>query len=127
MVHAEVISVDAQCSEGLGPCGSDCDVRCRSRRGGNARGECNHTFNSPLCTCYYDCGGSPPLPSPPERKCTAGLGLCSVQSCDDACCNSKCAAKYRCRFLSKHRKHETLHLHLCLLVNLVYCIRLCKL
>ncbi|CAJ1975868.1 unnamed protein product [Sphenostylis stenocarpa] len=36
----------------------------------------------------------PPKKKEPVRKCRGGQGLCGFQ-CNDGCCNSKCAAKYK--------------------------------
>lgn len=46
-----------------------------------------------LCTCYWNCDPKPPK-SLLVRKCNDGLGLCG-NGYDDACCNAKCAAKYK--------------------------------
>ncbi|RDX85091.1 Defensin-like protein 183, partial [Mucuna pruriens] len=81
------------CSKELSSCEStkDCDIRCKGHN--NGQGYCDE-LNT--CLCSYDCGPPPQLNSnEPVRKCTGGLGTCSADQCNDACCNKKCAKQYK--------------------------------
>lgn len=81
------------CSINLGPCTNDCAAKCSAAHPGG-KGYCFGDIpNAKACMCDYFCPGPPAHPAPPKRNCNAGLGPCSI-SCESACCNAKCAAKY---------------------------------
>ncbi|KAL5141108.1 Defensin-like protein 183 [Glycine soja] len=82
------------CSRYFGLCSDtrNCDLRCKARNK-HAEGHCDDDFN---CTCIYPCDSPQPnKDTEPIRKCTSGLGLCSVDHCYDDCCNSKCAKQFK--------------------------------
>ncbi|KAF3452758.1 hypothetical protein FNV43_RR03191 [Rhamnella rubrinervis] len=89
------------CWEDLGACDASCPSRCGSKHSGG-KASCNASPTQ-TCMCCYECGPgpapSPPSPPPPspapprDKTCNVGIGTCST-SCNDACCNSKCSAKF---------------------------------
>ncbi|XP_004148336.2 defensin-like protein 182 [Cucumis sativus] len=84
------------CTEGLGPCGTNCDARCKAQHSPNEnpQGSCDQIGSSiSLCNCLYSCDRSTPMPKPP-LNCISGLGLCTAQ-CKSDCCNAKCGQQYK--------------------------------
>ncbi|EOA29046.1 hypothetical protein CARUB_v10025300mg [Capsella rubella] len=81
------------CTDGLGSC-ENCDARCKAKHGLSSVSSCDHSIGLPipLCTCSYQCGGSPPSP-PSPKICNGGGGICS-QRCPKTCCEINCAQKY---------------------------------
>lgn len=71
---------------------SECDLRCKSHYN-DGEGHCD---NMNICNCIHHCvSPQPNKDTEPIRKCTSGLGLCSVDHCYDDCCNSKCAKQFK--------------------------------
>ncbi|XP_056691571.1 defensin-like protein 182 [Spinacia oleracea] len=87
-----MVKADAICQKGLGECKNDCDARC-TQLYGPGTGKCDYTLKPPLCTCYYKCGPPSGPPLPPVAKCHENDGECSLQSCNDDCCTTRCKAK----------------------------------
>ncbi|XP_010474430.1 PREDICTED: defensin-like protein 181 [Camelina sativa] len=70
------------CVDNLGHC-NDCDQRCKAKHGASGISRCDGPVGMSLCTCSYEC----------PKFCRIGLGNCG-ESCNDQCCDAKCAQSY---------------------------------
>jgi hypothetical protein len=68
----------------------DCPTHCKSLYGNKAYGHLCDDFN--LCTCFFEQDSSS------ISRCLVGLGTCYPGECDQACCDAKCASKFKQAF-----------------------------